>query len=263
MSKAIATALAAGLLLALPAAARAEPIQQGLVLPRLPAATPLAELGYQLYAGNCATCHGADGRGIVTPALGAGGQKGQGPSLRGVGALAADFYLRTGYMPLSRVGIQPSRSTPLFDEHQIRALVAYVASLGGGPSVPTPDPARGSVSRGQRLFADHCSGCHQIAGAGGYVTGAVAPSLEAATPVQIAEAVRIGPFVMPTFPESQISARDLDSIVAYVQEAKHPQDRGGWALGHVGPVPEGLVTWLLATAALVAACLVIGRRNES
>ena len=95
------------------------------------------------------------------------------------------------------------------------------------------------------------------------MTGAVAPSLEAATPVQIAEAVRIGPFVMPTFPESQISARDLDSIVAYVQEAKHPQDRGGWALGHVGPVPEGLVTWLLATAALVAACLVIGRRNES
>jgi ubiquinol-cytochrome c reductase cytochrome c subunit len=256
--------IAAALVLVLPAAARADPIQQGIVLPRLPPATPLAQLGYQLYAGNCATCHGADGRGIARPVLGAGGQKGQGPPLRGVGALAADFYLRTGYMPLSRVGIQPSRSTPLFDEHQIRALVAYVASLGrGGPPIPSPDSARGSVSRGQRLFAEHCAGCHQIAGAGGYVTGAVAPSLEEATPVQIAEAVRIGPFVMPTFPESQISDRDLDSIVAYLQEAKHPQDRGGWALGHIGPVPEGLVTWLLAMAALVAACLVIGRRSES
>ena len=28
-------------------------------------------------------------------------QRGIGPSLRGVGALAADFYLRTGYMPLA------------------------------------------------------------------------------------------------------------------------------------------------------------------
>jgi ubiquinol-cytochrome c reductase cytochrome c subunit len=251
------------LLLALPGAARADPIQQGIVLPQLPPGTPLVQLGYQLYAGNCATCHGAGGRGIARPSLSAAGQKGQGPSLRGVGALAADFYLRTGYMPLSRVGLQPHRSTPLFDAHQIRALVAYVASLGSGPAVPTPDPARGSVSDGQRLFSEYCAGCHQIVGAGGYVTGGVAPPLDRATPVQIAEAVRIGPYVMPTFSRSQISDRDLDSLIAYVEEAKHPQDRGGWALGHVGPVPEGLVTWLLAAAALVAVCMVIGRRIES
>jgi ubiquinol-cytochrome c reductase cytochrome c subunit len=251
------------LLLALPGAARADPIQQGIVLPQLPPDTPLVQLGYQLYAGNCATCHGADGRGIARPTLSAADQKGQGPSLRGVGALAADFYLRTGYMPLSRVGLQPHRSTPLFDEHQIRALVAYVASLGSGPAVPTPDPARGSVSAGQRLFSEHCAGCHQIVGAGGYVTGGVAPPLDRATAVQVAEAVRIGPYVMPTFSRSQISDRDLDSLIAYVEEAKHPQDRGGWALGHVGPVPEGLVTWLLAAAALVAVCMVIGRRIES
>jgi ubiquinol-cytochrome c reductase cytochrome c subunit len=251
------------LLLALPGAARADPIQQGIVLPQLPPGTPLVQLGYQLYAGNCATCHGAGGRGIARATLSAAGQKGQGPSLRGVGALAADFYLRTGYMPLSRVGLQPHRSAPLFDEHQIRALVAYVASLGSGPAVPTPDPARGSVSDGQRLFSEHCAGCHQIVGAGGYVTGGVVPPLDRATPVQIAEAVRIGPYVMPTFSRSQISDRDLDSLIAYVEEAKHPQDRGGWALGHVGPVPEGLVTWLLAAAALVAVCMVIGRRIES
>jgi ubiquinol-cytochrome c reductase cytochrome c subunit len=251
------------LVLALPAVTRAEPIQQGIVLPQLPPRTPRVQLGYQLYAGNCATCHGTDGRGVATPARGAAGQKGQGPSLRDVGALAPDFYLRTGYMPLSRVGSQPSRSAPLFDEREIRALIAYVASLGHGPPVPSPDPARGSISKGQRLFAEHCSGCHQIAGAGGYVTGAVAPPLREATPVQIAEAVRIGPFVMPTFPKRQISDRDLDSIIAYVEETKHAQDRGGWSLGHIGPVPEGLVTWLLAMVVLVGACVVIGRWIES
>jgi ubiquinol-cytochrome c reductase cytochrome c subunit len=244
-------ALAAALLL--PAAAGADPIPPGIVIPHVPPGTPPVEFGRQLFAGNCATCHGADGRGI----------RDRGPSLIGVGALAPDFYLRNGYMPLGHPGTQPTPSRPLFDAREIRAIVAYVASLGTGPPVPSPDPARGSVSEGQRLFADHCSGCHQIALAGGYLTGGVAPRLDKVTPLQVAEAVRIGPYLMPTFPESQISAKQLDSLIAYIEEAQHPQDRGGWALGHVGPVPEGLVTWLLASVALVAVCVLIGRRLES
>jgi ubiquinol-cytochrome c reductase cytochrome c subunit len=177
-----------------------------------------------------------------------------------VGTLAADFYLRTGYMPLRRVGVQPRRSRVLFDESQIRAITAYVASLGRGPAVPKPNPSRGSVSRGLHLFTEHCAGCHQIAAAGGYVTGAVAPPLDRATDVQIAEAVRIGPYVMPRFSKQAISDHDLDSIVAYVDYARSPDDPGGWALGHLGPVPEGLVTWFIAAVATVAFCVVIGTR---
>jgi ubiquinol-cytochrome c reductase cytochrome c subunit len=233
-----------------------------LVVLAVPAAAR-AGLGQQLYAEHCSTCHGSAGQGIPKPLQGAGGKKGQGPSLVGVGALAADFYLRTGYMPLERVGLQPRRGGVSFDEQEIRALVHYVASLGQGPPIPRPDPARGDVAAGQRLFEEHCAGCHQIALAGGYVTGAVAPPLRNVTPVEVAEAVRIGPFVMPTFGPRQLSDRDLDSLTAYVREAQHPQDRGGWPLGHVGPVPEGLVTWLLASVALVAVCVLIGRRNEA
>jgi ubiquinol-cytochrome c reductase cytochrome c subunit len=92
------------------------------------------------------------------------------------------------------------------------------------------------------------------------VTGALPPALENATDVQIAEAVRIGPYVMPTFSKQQISDRTLDSIIAYVDYVKHPDDRGGWALGHLGPVPEGLVTWLIAAALAVVFCVVIGKR---
>jgi ubiquinol-cytochrome c reductase cytochrome c subunit len=185
------------------------------------------------------------------------------PSLAGVGALAADFYLRTGYMPLPHVGMQPRRSRVRFDEAEIRALVAYVASLGPGPAIPKPHPERGSLAEGLRLFTDHCAGCHQVVGEGGYVTGAVPPPLEDATATQVAEAVRIGPHVMPRFRTSQISTRELDSIIAYVQYAKNPDDRGGWALGHLGPVPEGMVTWLIAATALVAVCVVIGKRLKS
>jgi quinol---cytochrome-c reductase cytochrome c subunit len=213
------------------------------------AAPASAGEGKSLYGHYCLSCHGGNGAGTS-----------RAPSLRGVGALAADFYLRTGYMPLRHVGLQPRRSRVFFSEEQIRALIAYVASLGKGPAVPAPHPQRGSLSAGLHLFTEHCAGCHQVVAQGGVVTGALPPPLESATAVQIAEAVRIGPYVMPRFTAKAISDRQLDSIVRYVQWAKHADNRGGWALGDIGPVPEGLVTWFIAAAVLVGLCVVIGKR---
>jgi ubiquinol-cytochrome c reductase cytochrome c subunit len=251
------------LALALPASAAGSlPLPFGIVDADAPPSTPLRVLGYQLYAGNCAICHGANGSGFVREPLESvsGAEVGRGPSLRGVGELAPDFYLRTGRMPLGRLGEQPQRGPVLLNERQIRALVAYVGSLGHGPPIPQPRPERGKVNVGLQLFTDHCAGCHQVVAQGGYLTGAEAPPLQDATPTQIAEAVRIGPYVMPRFSKNAISDAQLDSIIAYVQYAKSPEDPGGWNLGHVGPIPEGLVAWLIAAAVLVAVCLLLGRR---
>lgn len=255
------TLTAALLVIALAPAAPAR-AQPPIVRPGEEASTPLPQLGAELFGGNCATCHGSDGRGVgsLAPQRGATTMQGTGPSLQGVGARAADFYLRTGYMPLGRPDEQPERSRPRFSEREIRALTTYVASLGSGPPVPAPRPERGSVSTGLQLFTEHCAGCHQVVAEGGVVTGARVPPLDRATPVQIAEAVRIGPYVMPTFPESQISDAELDSIVAYVQYAKHPDDAGGWGINHLGPFPEGIVTWLIAAVGLVAICMALGKR---
>ena len=222
---------------------------------------PLDQQGSQLYAANCSGCHGIAGTGVTRPPQrGPGNVKGQGPPLRGVGAQAADFYLRTGYMPLSKSTEQPYRSRVLFDEREIRALTAYIDGLGGGPPIPQAHPEDGRLSEGMHLFTEHCAGCHQIAGEGGYVTDKRVPTLKDATPTQVAEAVRIGPYYMPKFSKKDISDKQLDSINAYVQSLKQPDDRGGWGIGHIGPVPEGLVTWLIAAVALIATCLVIGRR---
>src|SRR5918911_875617 len=111
------------------------------------------------------------------------------------------------------------------------------------------------------LFTQHCAGCHQINAEGGYVTGALVPPLEYATPTQIAEAVRIGPYLMPKFSKKQLSDGDVDSLIRYIEHTKHPTDIGGWSIGHVGPVPEGLVTWFIAAVAILVACVVIGERN--
>jgi ubiquinol-cytochrome c reductase cytochrome c subunit len=219
--------------------------------------------GASLYAANCSSCHGSAGRGVPTPTTGAGAVEGQGPSLRNVGALAADFYLRTGYMPLEDPHSQPARSRPLFSEQEIRAMVAYVATLGDGPAIPNPQPQQGDVGVGRKLFLDHCAGCHQIAAEGGYVTGARVPPLTQATDRQIAEAIRVGPYLMPHFSERQLDGSQVNSLIAYIDYARHPDDAGGWAIGRIGPVPEGIVAWLLAGSALVAACLAIGRRLTS
>jgi ubiquinol-cytochrome c reductase cytochrome c subunit len=232
---------------------------------------PLAAYGSHLYGEYCLGCHGPNAAGRVNQPSGSTGagpgrepgqQAGIAPSLQGVGALAADFYLRTGYMPLRHVGLEPRRQRVLLGEHQIRALVAYVASFGG-PPIPKPRPELGNVSQGLALFTEHCAGCHQVVAQGGYVTGALPPPLGRATPVQVAEAVRVGPYVMPKFTRRAISDRQLDSIVRYVEFTHRPYRPGGWGLGFIGPVPEGLVTWFIAIPALLVLCLLLGRRLRS
>jgi ubiquinol-cytochrome c reductase cytochrome c subunit len=230
----------------------------------LPAA---AGNGKELFGRYCASCHGPDGKGS-SGGLRYGGsqarnqtvQVGRGPSLVGVGELAADFYLRTGYMPLKANGVQPRRSRLLLSEPQIRALIRYVGSLGGGPRIVHPHPERGDVSEGMHLFRSHCAGCHQIVAQGGYVTDAVPPALGEATPEQVYQAIRLGPYVMPKFSQKALSDAQVDSIVRYVLYAKHPDNRGGWALGNIGPIPEGLVSWFLGGAVLIGVCLLLGRR---
>ena len=237
-----------------------------LVLPSVAGAQPGAgtnvKRGESLYAAHCLSCHGVAGRGITSRDHPTGSLelRGLGPRLVGVGALSADFYLSTGYMPLESPDAQPRHTKSPFDQQQIDALVAYVASLGTGPPIPRPKPERGNLARGLTLFTSHCAGCHQVVAEGGYVPNAVAPPLHDASAVQVAEAVRVGPYLMPSFSTKQISDAELDSIIAYVEWAKHPDDRGGWSIGRIGPVPEGIVAWWIAALALVACCVVIGRR---
>lgn len=187
---------------------------------------------------------------------------GAGPSLRGVGALAADFYLRTGQMPLADIHDEPSNSRVLFSDKEIRSLVRYVASLEAGPAIPEPGPGSGDLSEGFKAFSEHCAGCHQIAAAGGYVPSARVPPLQDLTATQIAEAVRIGPYLMPTFPKKQISDSELNSIIAYVLHTNHNDNAGGWGIGNIGPIPEGLVTWWIAVPLLLIACALVARRMK-
>jgi quinol---cytochrome-c reductase cytochrome c subunit len=208
-----------------------------------------AARGRALYAQSCSRCHGEDLQGL--PA--------QGPSLRHAGAAAVDFYLSTGRMPIDNPTDEPTRSTPAFGPADRAALIAYIGAFGG-PAIPQVNPRRGSIARGKEAFTERCAGCHQVVARGGIVTGAFVPALQDATSRQVAEAVRVGPYLMPHFGPRQVDAHELDDLAAYVRYTRRPDNRGGWGIGNIGPIPEGLVAWLLGGVVLLGVVRVLGER---
>lgn len=205
--------------------------------------------GYFLYQSGCASCHG----------IALQGTPGVAPSLRNVGAGPVDFYLSTGRMPLEQPRAMPLRSKPLYKRAQIVALIAYVSSFGGPPA-PTADPAKGDLALGLHEFTLNCAGCHQVVARGGLTVNVPVPDLLSATPQQVAEAVRMGPYLMPHFDVKQIDQHQLDSIARYVLWTHRPINAGGWGIYNLGPIPEGMVAWFLGLAALVIVARLIGER---
>jgi ubiquinol-cytochrome c reductase cytochrome c subunit len=206
--------------------------------------------GRRLYVEACASCHGATGAGTRN-----------GPDLRDAGAAGADFYLSTGRMPLSSSNDQAVRKEPAFTPEEIDRIVAYVATLGDGPVIPYVSPEEASLQDGAELFVANCAPCHGAAGNGGAAgRDAIAPALHRATPLEVAEAIVVGPGQMPVFGFSQ---EERDAVVAYVDHLDDAEDPGGADIGGIGPVPEGFVAWGVGMLSLVAAAAAIGARRGS
>ena len=214
------------------------------------ASPPAPSDGLEIFQARCTSCHGDDGAGTDL-----------GPPLTDVGAASADFQLTTGRMPLPDPDAPTVRKPPAFDEGEIDALVAYIATLGDGPEIPEVAPELGDISAGQLLFVDNCAACHGATANGGAVgPDALAPSLYAATDVQIAEATIVGPGEMPKF---TFDSEELNHIVAFMADLRADAPPGGADIGGIGPVPEGLIGWGVGVLCLVAICFVIGSRRSS
>ena len=201
------------------------------------------EEGQALFAANCATCHG----------LSADGTK-DGPSLHGVGAAAVDFQVATGRMPLAFQGPQGAQKPPQFTDEQVSALAEYVASLAPGPAIPDEKylSGEGDIANGGVLFRVNCAMCHNVAGAGGALTeGKYAPALEGVEAVHIYEAMVTGPQNMPVFNDMNINPDEKADIISYLKYLEENPSPGGFSLGSLGPVSEGLFIWIFGLGAIV------------
>jgi ubiquinol-cytochrome c reductase cytochrome c subunit len=222
-----------------------------LVAPESRPAQTVNSLGAELYATQCASCHGVDGEGVED----------RGPSLRTEGRAAVDFVLRTGRMPLAVPNIQPSRGPVRYSEEQIVALVDYAGAFGDGPGIPVVDPAGGDLAEGGVLYRLNCAACHVTSGSGAAIGGGFeAPDLMKSTPREIGEAILVGPSAMPVF--GSFSQQDIDSVAAYVDDLQRMETTGPDDFGGAGPVAEGLAAWLLGLLPLIALTRWIGTPHE-
>ncbi len=206
--------------------------------------------GRELYLQGCSTCHGLNMQG------GSGG-----PSLLGVGSAAVVFQVESGRMPLAAGVAQAPRKKAKYTPAEIDQLAAYVGSKGGGPALPAGSLNDGDLALGGELFRTNCASCHNFAGSGGALTyGKYAPPLTASSAREIYSAMLSGPENMPRFSDNQLTPTDKAAVVRYVQFITKGTQPGGNDLGRYGPVPEGLVIWLVGITALVGLSLWIGAR---
>ena len=216
--------------------------------------------GKALFDESCSSCHGEQAQGTS-----------QGPSLVGAGAAAVDFQMSTGRMPLSGGPEAQAPKKPVaetFTPENIHAIADYIASLGGGPAIPSADqvsPAGADTGLGSQLFNATCAQCHNAGMSGGALTyGKNAPALNAATPTQIYEAMLTGPEAMPVFGDGSISPAAKRDIIAYITQTRSETNPGGLSLGRMGPVTEGLVIWLGGLGFLVLIAMwITAKRRES
>ena len=225
--------------------------------------------GKDLYDVACITCHGANLQGV----------EGRGPSLIGTGEGAVYFQVNSGRMPMMSNDAQAERKKPRYTENQALALAAYVAANGGGPElVYNPDGTlakeelRGKnydgkvqeadVARGGELFRLNCASCHNFTGRGGALSsGKYAPVLDPANEQEIYQAMLTGPQNMPKFSDRQLSADEKKDIIAFIKSTKETPSPGGWSLGGLGPVSEGIAMWMIGISLVAAGAMWIGSRS--
>ncbi|WP_210505356.1 c-type cytochrome [Naasia sp. SYSU D00057] len=202
------------------------------------------ERGQKLFAANCATCHGMSLEGTEA-----------GPTLIGVGAASVDFQVGTGRMPLANTGPQAPEKPNLFSEEDVQAMADYVASVSPGPGLPEEEylQTTGDATRGAELFRINCAMCHNVAGAGGALTeGKYAPSLKGTSAKHIYEAMVTGPQNMPVFSDANLTPEDKRDIITALKYQEETPAPGGFELGALGPVAEGLFAWIFGLGAIVA-----------
>ncbi len=186
-------------------------------------AAPAAD-GAQLYAENCAACHGNRGQGGVGVPL----------ALPSFQSSIDDTYLRRTI----RLG-RPGRVMPAFkhlSNAEVNAIVFYIRGWTDHKK-PTLVPAGrpGNALHGKQLFSAHCASCHGADGEGGAGTGVtmsrprskpiLAPGLNnpgylaAASNSVIKTTLVRGRKGTPmrSFLEQGLSEQDIDDIVAYVR----------------------------------------------
>lgn len=183
------------------------------------------EKGAAIYASSCSSCHGDRGQGSSGPAL----------SNRNFLRYASDGFLMAT-MALGRRGteMRPVKSGPQsilgLSSDELNDVVAYMRSWEvdrpyDRDTIPHRFVVPWNLARGRGLFASYCAGCHGDEGKGlwapelnneGFLAAATDGMLQA-TIIRGRSGTAMRPFGRGGHGVADLSARDVDDIVAYMR----------------------------------------------
>jgi ubiquinol-cytochrome c reductase cytochrome c subunit len=66
---------------------------------------------------------------------------------------------------------------------------------------------------------------------------------------------------MPVFGDQVLTPQDKRQIIAYLKKNEETPNYGGFTLGSLGPVSEGLFAWLVGIGSLVGAAVWIAANS--
>ncbi len=81
--------------------------------------------------------------------------------------------------------------------------------------------------------------------------GGYAPALHGVESKYIYEALLTGPQNMPSFSNGNISPDEKRDVIAYLKSLEDQPAYGGFGIGGLGPVSDGLIAWVVGIGGLV------------
>ncbi len=164
--------------------------------------------GAQLYATNCAFCHGADGKGGRAPAI---------ATLPQVIALSDQELIATVHNGETDRGMP---AFPGLGDSGVRAVVRYLRTLQGVTGAAAPAKLPGDPLAGRQLFfgAARCSTCHMVEGEGGFMAPELTEYAQNRTASEILQAI-VNPdaHVDPTARVAELRTRTGKSLTGVVR----------------------------------------------
>jgi len=102
-----------------------------------------------------------------------------------------------------------------------------------------------------------------LAGAGGAPSaGKYAPALYSTTPLNMYAAMVTGPQNMPVFSDLNLNLEQKRDIISYLLYLQQHESAGGFALGSLGPVAEGLFIWIFGIGSLIGVTVWITAKSN-
>ena len=117
----------------------------------------------------------------------------------------------------------------------------------------TDEERQAAIARGGQIFLTNCTACHNFAGrAARMPSGGYAPTLQrrrrASTSTRPCSPARSRCRSSPT---ATCRPEDKRDVIAYLESLEETPEYGGFGLGGLGPVTEGLFAWLVGIGVLV------------